>query len=81
MGELHRLYSMSIHPYDLPLDPRSDPRAAIQNNPAVMKVPTCYCMEPTPGGGGPISRRREFSQLIIGREWEIGLDGCLVSVV
>lgn len=33
------------------------------------------------GDGAPISRRRAFSQLIIGREWEIDLDGCLVSVV
>lgn len=46
----------SIHPHDLPLDPRSDPRAAIHNNPVVMKVPTCYSMggrELSPGGWSP----------------------------
>lgn len=56
LGGLHRLYSMSIHPHDLPLDPRSDPRAAIHNNPVVMKVPTCYSMggrELSPGGWSP----------------------------
>lgn len=53
----------SIHPHDLPLDPRSDPRAAIYNNPAVMKASMCYCMGDESNlwrDGGPISRRQFF---------------------